>query len=187
MIRICLILTFSLFVYLGLNAQKWTFKKTGNAFDGEYKVAMVGGSGGEFPYTSPTFYINYFQKDFLFNIYIGGAGYAGCDNKIIYVTFDKNTEIYEYSVSTDTENETWFFDFNSTNEVKLLLEMMKKNSIMNIRVKSDCGQSDYKFSLSGSTSAIDFVSKEYLKSINENEKIQIEQNRIDSINLVIKK
>jgi hypothetical protein len=60
------------------------------------------------------------------------------------------------------------------------------HSIVNARLSSDCGSTDYKFSLSGSTTAIDYVAKDWLKL--EQTKILVQQKleryekqRIDSI------
>lgn len=88
--------------------------------------------------------------------------------------------IYNFNASTNSDRDIWFIgsgDIHRTN----LLEKLKTHSSMKIRLSSDCGQSDFVFSLLGSSAAINFVRKEYLvvaeqdrlKRVSEREELKI--------------
>jgi hypothetical protein len=162
------------------HAQKWTYKSAGNEFDGAYKVAKVVGTGGKFPYQSPTLIVNYFARDKSLNIYLTNAGYAGCDDKSILLKFDNDEKLYSMNTFSNSDNDVWFLDdsYNSDLTTTDLLQKLKAHSFLYIRVESGCGQADYKFSLSGSTKAIDYVTVDYLEELSERSKI--EDKRVDN-------
>lgn len=136
---------------------QWKYKSGNNSFDGKYKTAMVVGSGGTFPYNNPVFVINKFDKG-LINIYFSNAGFSGCNDKEIYFRFNGDKRVYQTkSVGKDKNNEIWFV--NTFKEIKIhefLTKLMNHNSV-DIRLKSSCSSRDYRFSLSGSTRALNFV------------------------------
>jgi hypothetical protein len=178
-IVLLLLITFSAtFFSYRANCQKWSYRNGDNDFDGKYKVGYVQGSGGEFPYQSPKIYVNFFINDNDLNIYVSDAGYAGCDGKAILVKFNLDDNLYYMSASTNNESDVWFISEGNyskpTLTIKELIEGMKKNTYMKLRLSSDCGQVDYKFSLSGSSSALDFVTKDYFKLNEENTKVKKE-------------
>jgi hypothetical protein len=82
-----ILLYFFLLISPIVNGQNWTYSSGNNAFDGAYRTSSVKGSGGSSPYNTPRLFINYFQEQNLLNIYITNAGYAGCDNLIIFGLF----------------------------------------------------------------------------------------------------
>ena len=157
-------------ISLGSFSLKWTYNTGKSDFDGTYKTASIYGSGGEFPYTKPLFVINYFINGGI-NLYLTGAGYAGCDNKEAYLKFDKDEKTYKFNVTTNSNKDTWFIGYYKGNELDFstidLLSKLKNHSRLSVRLLSDCGQIDYLFSLNGSTPAINFVSKEYVEWVNK--------------------
>ena len=136
---------------------QWTYKSGKSDFDGGYKTSSVYGSGGKFPYNKPLLVVNKFKESSL-NIYISNAGYSGCSNNVISLKFNGDEKIYktDYS-SSGSNNDSWFLSSFYELEDFELLEKMMKHSYMSARLKSSCGYSDYKFSLGGSTKAINFV------------------------------
>lgn len=152
-----------------LSAQKWVYKIEKNAFDGDYKYAYVTGKGGKFPYHDPNLVINYFTKSGSLNIYINDAGYSGCDDSKIYFKFDNQEDVLFCDASSNDENDIWFFTFDNDQAIKAMLDVMKKSKIIHVRLKSECYQADYEFSLTGSTVAIDFVCKEFFEELKNKE------------------
>lgn len=162
--------------------QNWKYNSGTSDFDGKYRTATVVGTGGEFPYKTPLFVVNYFENGSL-NIYFSNAGYAGCDHKVAYFKFDKDDEIYQSQISTNSDRDIWFVEtFVSSNKsLKIidLLEKLKKHSKFSVRLSSDCGQKDYSFGLSGSTAAIDFVTKLYFDMVGKkNMEAEIEKKKL---------
>ncbi|MBL7811570.1 MAG: hypothetical protein JNL57_05055 [Bacteroidetes bacterium] len=159
-----------------IQAQVWTYKQDKNPFDGKYKTCSIIGSGGSFPYTQPVLVLNHFENALDLNLYISEVGYAGCDNKKILVQFDNEDSIYSYSSSTNNDKNVWFFDFssemNQSGQQLSMFKLLKKMQIMStiqIRLESECGQSDYSFSLAGSTTAINFVASEWMENSLKND------------------
>lgn len=152
--------------------QKWTYTSGGNEFDGKYKTASIRGKGGKFPYNSPLFVVNYFDKDNKLNVYFNDVGYAGCDDKYVYLKFDGSDEIYMFYVTSNLNKDAWFLWLKkdgSKNYLSILelLDKLKTNNTMYVRLKSLCGQKDYEFSLSGSSTAINFVTNDYFIKMNQ--------------------
>lgn len=160
-------------------SQKWNYESSENEFDGKYKVGYIRGTGGEFPYQNPKLFVNYFFNHNALNIYISDAGYAGCDGKSIRVKFNKLDSVFYMSATTNSDSDVWFLGEDNYNSPTLsqyeFLQKVKKYSVLSIRLSSDCGQSDYRFSLSGSSAAIDFVSENYF--ITKTEALSLKQER----------
>jgi hypothetical protein len=173
------ILTIAIFLIFIIpsHAQKWTYKLSGNEFDGQYKTAKVIGSGGNFPYQSPSLVINYFVRDNNLNIYLANAGYAGCDEKSMVVKFNNDEKLYAMNASTNSDNDLWFIDDNYYSDLTNinLLQKLKEHSFVFFRIKSKCGQTDYKFSLSGSTKAINYVAANYIQVLGERNRVEEER------------
>jgi hypothetical protein len=169
-----LLLSPILFLFNFGYAQKWTYSSGWNVFDGKYKTSSIVGTGGEFPYTKPILVVNVFEDESL-NVYVSDAGYAGCDNKIVYIKFDNSDILYHFSVTTNSNNDVWFLKETSygNNNISIveLLEKMKIHNTLYLRLYSDCNQSDYKFSLSGSTTAINYVTSTFIVKYREQELI----------------
>jgi len=169
----CLLLVLLSFSITSLFSQ-WTFKKGETDFDGSYKTSSVFGYGGSFPYQKPLFVINKFD-DGTPNIYITGAGYSGCDGKQILFKFKGDDRIYRTSYVTEgRESESWFIESFENLGLHDFFILLKKNSLMSVRMLSDCSKKDYKFSLNGSAKAIDFVvGRNWIKEQLEMEKLLI--------------
>ena len=81
-------------------SQSWTYKETGNAFDGKIRTSSVTGSGYKFPYTEPMFVINVFNKETDNpNIYLNLVPYGGCDNNEVLIKFDNNEFTYQPDIT----------------------------------------------------------------------------------------
>ena len=72
--------------------------------------------------------------------------------------FNNDDEIYTTSsVGGGTNNDSWFINsMNDISEIQLLEKFTKHNSV-SVRLISNCSSKDYKFSLSGSTKALNNV------------------------------
>lgn len=145
--------------------QSWNFKATGNDFDGRIRTATIVGKGGEYPYTSPTLVVNFFENSKSLNFYITDMGYTGCDDNQALFVVDGTHRLKTQYVSDDSEKSTLFFDgFEKINSGEYgtfsnleVLQFLKSGTKLSVRVSNDCYQRDYSFSLTGSTAAINFV------------------------------
>ena len=171
-------------------SQTWTYKSTGNDFDGKIRTSSVVGKGGEFPYTSPRLVINFFENDKSLNFYITDMGYTGCDDNKAVLLIDGSKRFKTVYVSDDAENTTLFFDnFESINSDEIgafslleMLQLLKTGSKLSIRVANDCYQRDYSFSLTGSTSAINFVlGRDFDEQIEEVQRRRIEKSAASNV------
>ena len=138
-------------------SQSWKYNTFESDFDGSYKLARVYGTGGEFPYKNTDLVVLRYSTGSI-NIYISDAGYSGCDNKKVKFKFNNDDEIYTTSsVGGGTNNDSWFINsMNDISEIQLLEKFTKHNSV-SVRLISNCSSKDYKFSLSGSTKALNNV------------------------------
>jgi hypothetical protein len=176
---------------------QWQMKSGNNDIDGNFKTSSVIGTG-VFPYTKPLFVVNSYGMTDL-NIYLSSVGFAGCDNLHAIVKFDteKSTNVYE--ISTDLNKDTWFIgkrygSANSHISNIELLQKLKTNNFVTIRLLSDCSEKEYKFALSGSSKAINFAAGTYIQAVSgrlnqiENEqKAKIEQEKKEEIAYLTKK
>ena len=130
-------------------SQSWKFKTFTSDFDGKYKLARVYGTGGEFPYQKPDLVVIK-RSGGSVDIYVSEAGYSGCDNKFIYFKFNGDEKKYRTnSVGGGANNDSWFvhsMEDISTNE---LLEKFTKHNSVAVRLGSNCGSNDFKFSVRG--------------------------------------
>jgi hypothetical protein len=178
-----LLITFLSFYGL-IYSQKWEFKTGGNSFDGKYSSALIKGVGTDFPYNKPVMVVNLFNDESL-NFYISGSGYFQDEEDMeILLVFDENTdELYrarDFSISKD--GRTIFFSrFQNVSSLELFnnLEFFEKLKIHNkieIRVNDIYGKNDMRFSLIGSTYALEkVISKTYL-----NKKQQLENEILEA-------
>lgn len=171
---------FLLFFPITINSQ-WIKSENNDVFDGNYRVAMVFGKGGNFPYKKPVLVVNYFEKSDNLNIYVSNVGYSGCSDKVIYFKFDSDDTIYRStSIGTDANKEAWFIETGNLNLPShlnfldnhfQLLEKLKTHNKLDIRMISSCSKADYQFNLSGSTSAINYVLELRKKGDKKREKL----------------
>jgi hypothetical protein len=168
---------------------QWSYNSGISDFDGTYRTSSVTGRGGSFPYNNPILVVNKFENT-EFSLYISGAGYSGCGNKVIFFKFNGNENIYEsYSVKSDSNNESWFIGSMEDIQKFQLLELFMKHSSVSVRMQSDCGSKDYIFSLGGSTKAINYVlGKEYIRNLREKsleekrekeQKLELEEQKLE--------
>jgi hypothetical protein len=149
------------------NAQIWKFTSGGNDFDGRYKTSSVVGAGNKYPYKTPSLVINRFSENKEdMNFYISDAGFYQKNTGIkIYWVFNNEPNsiysTYDYSISSsgkilfieeinspDSEDKISKFEF---------IEKLKNASTVSVRISNKYGKNDIKFSLKGSTKAINFV------------------------------
>ena len=138
-------------------SQSWKYKTFNSDFDGSYKLARVYGTGGEFPYKNPDLVVIRYSTGSI-NIYISDAGYSGCDNKNVSFKFNNDEKIYTTSsVGGGANNDSWFIYSMEDISRNELLEKFTKHNYVSVRLSQDCGLKDYRFSLSGSTKALNYV------------------------------
>jgi len=136
---------------------QWSFKTVKSDFDGTYKRAIVVGSGGEYPYKNPYLVVRYGKENGL-DIYISDAGYSGCDNRQVFFKFNGDDEKYKSKyVNEGANSDSWFISSLENFTLFELIEKFKKHSYVSVRLINDCSLKDYRFSLNGSTKAIDYV------------------------------
>ena len=170
------------------NYSQWTYNTGKSDFDGEYKTSSVYGNGGSFPYNRPVLVVNKFKNSAI-NIYLTAVGYSGCQGKIVYFKFNGDDEIYKTTfVGEGINNKSWHIESLKNIDKIELLKKLKEHSSVSVRIRSNCGSSDYSFSLKGSTKALNFVLgkdfiEDYIKE-KQNEKIRITYKRqIENIKL----
>jgi len=138
-------------------SQSWKFKTFTSDFDGKYKLARVYGTGGEFPYQKPDLVVIKHSGGSV-DIYVSEAGYSGCDNKFIYFKFNGDEKTYQTnSVGGGANNDSWFVHSMEDITTNELLEKFTKHNSVAVRLGSNCGRNDFKFSLRGSTKALNNV------------------------------
>jgi hypothetical protein len=151
---------------LFMNAQTWTFNSGGSDFDGKYKTSSIKGSATNYPYNTPLLVINYFEKDDLLNFYINNSGYYSdsSDVEVLWVFNNEKDVIYETpALSLSSDGKSIFFKkFKSPKSGNLLsvyefIEKLKKASSISVRVKGQFDKNDIKFSLRGSSKAINYI------------------------------
>ena len=182
-----LLILLTLFAYtLQSNAQSWKKSSGGDAFDGKYRTSSVRGSGGDFPYENPTLVINKFDSGSL-NFYISGAGYwqSGTGVSVRWVFSNEPNTIYStYDFSFSSDGKIIFLEeFNNpaNNAMKLskkeFIKKLQVASNVQVRISNDYGSNSMRFSLSGSTNAINFVLPNLAKDLKDLEianKIKLE-------------
>jgi len=161
-----------LFISTSLFCQ-WSYESGKTDFDGKYKTSSVRGKGGEYPYQNPLFVINKFDGNGV-NFYITDAGYSGCSSKKIFLKFEGDEEIYETeNVIAGRNKDSWFIDEIKSLSDGQFVSKLKKHSFLSVRLKSSCGQTDYRFTLKGSTAALNYVlGKEWERVQEEKDELQ---------------
>lgn len=159
---------------INLNAQNWTFYSGDNDFDGKFKTSSIIGSASSYPYNKPRLVINIFDKDNSINFYISNSGYYSdsSDVEVLWVFNNEKEVIYETpEIILSSDGKSIFFEnFKSSNSGEYLsvyefIDKLKKATKVSVRVKSQFDTNDIKFSLRGSTKAINYVISEKVKKI----------------------
>ena len=154
---------FLIFFPITLFSQTWQYSSGGNTFDGKYKTSSIIGTGSDFPYDKPTLVINKFNDDRV-NLYIRGAGYFPSETSSIWAFDNEPGVFYESSyISTNEDSKVIFFNRfkDPTTDLELnkyeIIEKLTKASYVEVRITTNFSKNDLKFSLNGSTKAIDYV------------------------------
>mgnify|MGYP001389988308 FL=1 len=91
-----LLLLFLLLTPIVLNSQ-WRYKSETDAFDGNKISAWAKGSGGKFPYESPT--LTFRRQDGNLDVYINKVGYTGCDGLTVAFSFGNPDDVISFKGS----------------------------------------------------------------------------------------
>ena len=177
-----LILILTLFTSTIIFSQSWTFKSGNDAFDGNYRTASVIGAATDYPYNKPILVVNYFEKNNDINFYLGNSGYFSDSslNTVLWVFNNEKEVIYESSarILSDDGKTIFLREFkNKVNEQFIspleFINKLKEASFVSVRVDGEFGDNDIRFSLKGSSKAINYVISE---KVFEDEKKQKKQN-----------
>ena len=185
----------SIIMFSTVSTSQWRYTEKNNEFDGKIKAATVIGKGNDYPYNNPKLILNHFVKTENFNLYINDAGYFNGEVDVIMV-FDTEPNVFykSYNQTISANNKSIFMDefyVNDDLENRIgfyeVLQKLKSNNSISIRVKDKYGKNDLKFTLSGSTKAINLVVgveriKNALIKVNEKKLQKInDANRRDSL------
>ena len=141
---------------------QWKTDSGDNKFDGQYKSCYVIGKGGSFPFNKPTLVISRFGERSP-NIYLTDIGYTGCSRNTVRVAFNDDESILICDTPTpDLNKDSLFINSFSYTSIFDFIEMLMNKKTVYIRVVNSCGKTDYEFSLSGSSKAINFALGDYL-------------------------
>jgi hypothetical protein len=162
-------IAFLIAIEINIHCQTWKYESGENASGGKYTLASVVGTGYEFPNNEPLLGISHFEKGEL-NIYVTKVGCACCDNLYAIIKFDKSSKPYLYKVTTNTRKDAWYIGWAGFGDLKELLNNIKSHTKMYVRLKSDCGQNDFEFLLTGSSVPVNDVTTDYLTHLEELEK-----------------
>jgi len=156
-----LILT-AILAFNSVNAQ-WYYKTKKSDFSKDYKIAYALGTGNNWPYEDVSLFVR--NRDSELDVFVSGFGYFSdysSDEHELKIVVDGG-EIYTAKyLSVSTSNESLFLgDFtNESGEVvsiEFILNLMREGSKMSIRTYNGSDYNTAKFTLSGSTKAINFV------------------------------
>ncbi|WP_209399814.1 hypothetical protein [Pseudozobellia sp. WGM2] len=140
---------------------QWNTGQEENVFDGKYRFAYVIGNGGDFPFNKPKLSIIRFE-DSPPQIELSEIGYSGCSRNTIRIKFNDDEGIINCdnphaNVNKDAIHFPYFENLSKEN----FFELLKTKNKVYIRFVSSCGLTEYNFSLSGSSSSIDYVLQGY--------------------------
>lgn len=139
---------------------QWKYYSGANKIDGDYRTSMIIGDG-PIPYGTPEFVVSLFNEHTI-KINISGIGYLGCGGRKVKFVFDDAHHFYEADVmSIDKNNKILFMESFYRLSTSEFIQKLTNHSKMSVFVSDDCGKGEWKFSLSGSSKAIDFVLSEY--------------------------
>jgi hypothetical protein len=146
-----ILLTLGLVLSYTASAQ-WTYKTIDNGFDDPYKIAYTAEDDGS--------WLKLENIDGEISFYIGG-GYTCDENLTVDLSFMVNGvyKKYSYDASTSSDKDNVFFIENLLNAN--CLADFKACSSVKVRVNdTTCDTETYEFKMSGSTAALNFISKE---------------------------
>jgi hypothetical protein len=132
-------------------SQSWGSTTIGNSFDGQFKIAYCKGSGA-FPYTSPILAVRK-NAEGKREIILSGVNSYVTGNSLIMMSFQGSDVVYSYSADHSTDGELWLVH-EDKEVIEKIIEQLKTNSKVTIRLSTDYSHEDFEFSLTGSTKAI---------------------------------
>jgi hypothetical protein len=143
---------------------QWYSEKVQDPFDGDVILVYGKGSGGNFPYKSPT--IVFRRTQGINEIYFSGMGYTGCDNTEIKVSFGDPNKIISFRLNESTDSDAGFINMNDVQSIYSLIVNLKNKSRAYFRFQSDCNTNSFEMSLKGSSNALNIIySKEVLQRL----------------------
>lgn len=162
-----------------MSGQTWRFKQVNSDFEGNYSVVYAEGSGGSFPYESPSFMINNIKGGL--NVYISGLGYTGNGYNHLIFVFDGSRRYESTSdlVSASSDSESLFVSGarreGKSEELSIyhLLYEVETSSRMSVRFSNSYKTNTFSYRLDGSSAALSkMFGKNYLSTIQETYNIQ---------------
>lgn len=137
-------------------SQEWQYHVGNNSFDGEFKSASIQGLSDNYPYVNPLLNVNIWNEKTL-NFYIKNSGFSQDDtiNSILFLPdVEPNVIYYAENVNISTDGKTIFLKSFKTDYIKRIsllnfLEILKKASKIDVRVKTEYGNYDILFNMDG--------------------------------------
>jgi hypothetical protein len=185
-----------LIIPISVFSQWRTFQKN-DAFDGILRYSNVVGKGYDRTYDDPTLILRKYEKENSYDLIINNAGYFTTNSKNnILIKFDDEDIFYVTKGTPSIDRDGIFIDRRIYKEKNggiqisrtQLLQKMMEGSKLTVRIKTDYKTYDMRFTLSGSTKAINYVlpeiNEEILKLKKQEEeriKAKIESDRIANL------
>ena len=144
-----------------ISSQTWEFKNAYNDFDGAFKVASQIASIGTNSIYKPRLVINSVNDGLTTNFYITDYGLV-FDDLSVWLKFDNDDILYYARTTLSDDGKTIFIRDarDDDDDIFSKLELYKKlesASRISIRVQDKYSKNDYRFSLKGSSKAINQV------------------------------
>ena len=155
-------------------SQDWQYHIGNNAFDGEYKSASTIGVSDNYPYVTPILNINVFNERTL-NFYIKNSGFTqeGILQSIMFLP-DAEPKVIYYANKIDIskDGKTVFInsfknDYFKNISILNFLEILKKSSKIDVRIKTEFGNYDMVFKMAEYRETLTkILTKEFLSNSN---------------------
>ena len=153
--------TLFLVIPLYVSSQTWEFKNAYNDFDGAFKVASQIASIGTNSIYKPRLVINSVNDGLTTNFYITDYGLV-FDDLSVWLKFDNDDILYYARTTLSDDGKTIFIrDARDEDDVIFskveLFSKLQSASRVSIRIRDKYDSDDYRFSLNGSSKAINQV------------------------------
>ncbi|AEH02553.1 hypothetical protein [Lacinutrix sp. 5H-3-7-4] len=168
--KLILILLAPIFSY----SQDWQYYVGNNAFDGEFKSASIQGLSDNYPYVNPLLNVNVWNEKTL-NFHIKNSGFSqeGTMHSILFLpNIEPKVIYYVGNINISSDGKTIFLKSFKTDYVKNIslinfLEILKKASKIDVRVKTEFGNYDIHFNMDGYADALTKVlTKNFIRNSN---------------------
>ena len=158
-----------LFLTINFIPAQWKSLTKKDPFDGEVKYVFAEGYNGKYPYTKPSLIFRLKKNNI--EIYLGDAGYTGCDNPRVVFSFGDPENLIEFSLSESRDRSAGFFDIDKDfKKIRLLVNQFETKKIVYVKFTTRCNFNQFKISLLGFSRAINTIKKELDKKIKELDK-----------------